>query len=186
MRAWLTPDSSLFSNPLDCRTLTIPGDLWLYVQGALEELAKDYNWEQFGDATPEETSQFFMEVLDNFSTSGCGSEGGVGMQSISTSEVEILNVNQTTNPTGIADIYVGDLPAEAQNASALYCRVVILADDYYELYVWDWPNAQQMYDISTYYLTMPLVMPINNGQIRIRLLSAPENYSLSVFLIGWW
>lgn len=108
------------------------------------------------------------------------------MQSISTSEAQILNVNQTTNPTGIADIYVGDLPEEAQNASAIYCRVVISADDYYELYVWDWPNAQQLYDITTYYLTMPIVMPINNGQIRIRLMSAPENYSLSVFLIGWW
>lgn len=181
----LTPDTSQFSESLICRKISLSGSLWSYVNIALEKLTKEYNWEQFGDATPEETAQYFIGIIDDMAQSGCDG-GGAGMQSISTSEAQILNVNQTTNPTGIADIYVGDLPEEAQNASAIYCRVVISADDYYELYVWDWPNAQQLYDITTYYLTMPIVMPINNGQIRIRLMSAPENYSLSVFLIGWW
>jgi microcystin-dependent protein len=36
------------------------------VTGALALLAESENWEEFGNATPEETSQFFSDIFDEF------------------------------------------------------------------------------------------------------------------------
>lgn len=79
MTAWLTPDVEQLTNPLDCRTISVPGDFWLYIQGALGELGKDYRWEQFGTASPGQMAQFFRDVLDGFSDSECGGGGMVFM-----------------------------------------------------------------------------------------------------------
>ena len=48
------------------RFINVPGSLWLYVVGALAELAYEYNWEKFGTATPEQMAQFFADILDDF------------------------------------------------------------------------------------------------------------------------
>lgn len=66
MLAWLTPDLSEFSNPQKERSITLPGDLFYLVTGAISQLAEAQNWEQFGDATPEETADFFLGVLEEY------------------------------------------------------------------------------------------------------------------------
>jgi len=51
--------------------MSIPGGLFRYVIGALEYLAKDNNWEGFGDMTPAETAEYFLDVIDNFQEEDC-------------------------------------------------------------------------------------------------------------------
>jgi microcystin-dependent protein len=43
--------------------------LWSYVTGALALLAEAENWEEFGDATPDDMAQFFTDVLDDYAMS---------------------------------------------------------------------------------------------------------------------
>lgn len=70
--AWLTPDIDQLSNPLTCRKISISGDLWLYLTGALELLADSNNWEQFGTATPEEIASYFRDAIDAYlNDDGC-------------------------------------------------------------------------------------------------------------------
>jgi microcystin-dependent protein len=68
-QAWLTPDESQLSESQVERTVRLPGSLWSYVTGALALLAEVENWEEFGDATPEDTAQFFADVLDDYAMS---------------------------------------------------------------------------------------------------------------------
>lgn len=70
--AWLTPDIGQLSNPLTCRKISISGDLWLYVSGALELLADSDNWEQFGSATPDDMANYFTDAIDAYlNDNGC-------------------------------------------------------------------------------------------------------------------
>lgn len=71
MLAWLTPDTGQFSESQDCRNLRLPGSLWSYVSGALLELTKAENWEQFGTATPDESSSFFLEFFSEYLMTNC-------------------------------------------------------------------------------------------------------------------
>jgi len=67
---WLTPDSP----PADfvCRRLFIPNNVdWIaIVSGALFPLIKDYNFEPYGAATPEETADVFSTMFDEYSLNG--------------------------------------------------------------------------------------------------------------------
>ena len=63
---YLTPDLVEFGSVADCRTVTLPLSLWYLVNGALQELTFPENWEMFGTATPEETADFFINVLDKY------------------------------------------------------------------------------------------------------------------------
>jgi microcystin-dependent protein len=69
MRAWLTPEESQLSESQVERTIRLPGSLWSYVTGALALLAEAENWEEFGDATPDDMAQFFADVLDDYAMS---------------------------------------------------------------------------------------------------------------------
>lgn len=69
MLAWLTPDSTDLIGDPRIRTIEIPGHLFSYISGALMMLAESENWEENGDATPEEMSQFFSDVFDEYATS---------------------------------------------------------------------------------------------------------------------
>jgi hypothetical protein len=69
MKAWLTPDAADLLETLDTRTIRVPGSLWLYVSGTLSLLCDSENWEQDGDATPEQMAQFFVDVVDEYLTS---------------------------------------------------------------------------------------------------------------------
>jgi len=68
---WLTPDSIPEGD--DCRPLSIPADSnWLaLVSGALTELTKPYNWQQFGSLTVDETVAKMQEIVDNYYSSPC-------------------------------------------------------------------------------------------------------------------
>ena len=63
---YLTPDT--LPGSTRCRALLIPDEkTWLaLVTGALSELTYEYNWEQFGTATPDETAQAFRDMLAAF------------------------------------------------------------------------------------------------------------------------
>jgi len=76
-QAWLTPDLTLLSAPVNCRTIHVPGDLWPYITGALLPLTYLTSWEQFGTATPEETAAFFEDVLTNHLSSMCAYIGEI-------------------------------------------------------------------------------------------------------------
>lgn len=63
MQAFLTPNSSLFSSASIGRCVSCPGELWYLIDGAMQALTMPYNWEQFGTATPEETAEYFTDLL---------------------------------------------------------------------------------------------------------------------------
>lgn len=65
--AWLTPDTTPTLSK--CRCLVIPDDpSWLaIVSGALVELTRAYNFEEFGSVTPQECADTFQAVFDEFS-----------------------------------------------------------------------------------------------------------------------
>lgn len=68
---YLTPDSAPTARV--CRMLEIPDDkFWMsLVTGALTTLLYEYNFEQFGTATPEEVVAVFQSMLDGFYASDC-------------------------------------------------------------------------------------------------------------------
>jgi len=68
---WLTPDSIPEGD--DCRPLSIPASSdWLaLVSGALTELTKPYNWQQFGALTVDETVAKMQEIVDAYYSSPC-------------------------------------------------------------------------------------------------------------------
>lgn len=68
---YLTPDT--IPTERVCRTLKIPADLDIVgaVSGALLELTKPYNWEQFGAVTPDEIAQEMVVMLNDYLESEC-------------------------------------------------------------------------------------------------------------------
>lgn len=74
---WLTPET--LPSVLLCRRLSIPSDLRLIaaVSGALSELTKAENWEQFGSQTPEDTAYAMMVMLNGYFESGVCMIGAV-------------------------------------------------------------------------------------------------------------
>lgn len=67
MLAWLTPDvSDLTGSQVVDRVISLPGSLFFLVTGAISLLSEENNWEQYGDATPAQMSQFFADVLDDY------------------------------------------------------------------------------------------------------------------------
>lgn len=71
MLAWLTPNSEQLSESRDCRTVRVPGSLWLYVSGSLLQLTHSYNWETSGTATPDDMADFFSQVFEEFLMGNC-------------------------------------------------------------------------------------------------------------------
>jgi len=69
--SWLTPNLSVLGAPGDCRTISLPGELWQYVTGALLPLSAPWNWEQYGDATPQEVADYFADIINNHLDSMC-------------------------------------------------------------------------------------------------------------------
>jgi hypothetical protein len=59
-RRFLTPDLDKLQAPLDTYVLYGSKELFYLVDGALSELTDINNWEVFGTATPEETTQYFL------------------------------------------------------------------------------------------------------------------------------
>lgn len=53
-----------------CRRFRIPGNLLANFMGALNVLALPFQWEQFGDLTPDEQSELYREIVDSYQE-GC-------------------------------------------------------------------------------------------------------------------
>lgn len=64
--AWHTPNASQLLENQEGRVISLPGSLWQFVSGALGELTRVELWEAAGDATPDETAQFFASVYEEF------------------------------------------------------------------------------------------------------------------------
>lgn len=64
MNAYLTPDAPS-GDPVG-RVLYIPDTLLPSVNGALQELAEEYNWEAFGDMTPEDAAYTCQLMLEDY------------------------------------------------------------------------------------------------------------------------
>lgn len=75
---YLTPDT--LPSDFICRTVLIPNHIdWLIiVNGALSELLKAENFEQFGSITPEETANKFEEMFFEFRDSECAPVTPIG------------------------------------------------------------------------------------------------------------
>lgn len=123
MRAWLTPSLEILSNPLECRRISVPGDLWYLVQGALELLCMEQNWEEYGGATSEEMAQYFMNVLDEFSQSECAEVGAV-FNWLDDINYDVINGFHSTS-INVFDLITENLPEEAREATALYVNVAM-------------------------------------------------------------
>jgi microcystin-dependent protein len=67
VKAFLTPDNTDLSSAIVRRCLCLPGELWYFVDGAVQELCEVSNWETFGDMTTAETAEYFRDVLDDWS-----------------------------------------------------------------------------------------------------------------------
>jgi len=72
-KGWLTPNSG--STEFQCRPVLIPLDDNLYfmaaVSGALLELTHVWNWEQYGDMTPEEAAGAMLELYIAYTEQTC-------------------------------------------------------------------------------------------------------------------
>lgn len=60
---FLTPNVTDLTSPNVRRFFVCPAELTKYLTGALDVLCHDYNWELFGDASTQETTELFEEVL---------------------------------------------------------------------------------------------------------------------------
>jgi len=75
-KGWLTPNSG--ATETICRPLLVPLDDQLFflaaVSGALLDLTRAYNWEQFGDMTPAEAAEVMQTLYDDYvaNTDDCG------------------------------------------------------------------------------------------------------------------
>lgn len=68
-RKWLTPDLPPESIGYVTRSIEVPETLISFVSGAFFLLTQAHNWEQEGDATPEDMEMLFLEVFENYSKS---------------------------------------------------------------------------------------------------------------------
>lgn len=75
---YLTPDT--LPSDFICRTVLIPNHIdWLIiVNGALSELLRSENFEQFGSITPEETADRFEQMFFEFRDSECAPVTPIG------------------------------------------------------------------------------------------------------------
>jgi len=99
---YLTPDS--IPEDDDCRPLSIPADsVWLALfGGALTELTKPYNWQQFGALTVEQTVAKMEEIINNWYSvpcAACTTPGGYRVIRINNSgRLEQLNESGEWEP----------------------------------------------------------------------------------------
>lgn len=66
---WITPDATGGGNIARC--LSVPPSLQPAVNGALQELLNEYNWEQVGNMTPAECVEAMTNVLSTYYESEC-------------------------------------------------------------------------------------------------------------------
>jgi len=101
---YLTPEE--IPEDDDCRPLSIPADSnWLaIVSGALTELTKKYNWQQFGSVTVDEAVARMQEMVDAYYAGGCEDcalpEGEGILRLDDEGHIQQLIDGEWTEPTG--------------------------------------------------------------------------------------
>lgn len=183
---YLTPSTEALASSPSCRTITVGGELWYLVTGALDELSKAYRWEQHGTATPEQMAAYFMDVLDSYNGSSCG---GAGMEFIDTASVTLFS--ETISYTGgqAKVVLVTDLPTEAQEASAVYLQIDVTASGSPAgdlIVAGNFAFARQNVRMVSGVVTAQLLCPLFTGGIRFSM-NAPPPFTLtwSAKLVGW-
>lgn len=182
---YLTPDSGDLIAPLMCRQIEASGELFFYISGALAELEKEHNWEQFGTATPSEMADYFKDINDNYINSVCG--GSSGMQSISGITVNLFgDYSFTGNIT--RSITHASLPQDAQQATAIYVNMTLnstLGQSAY-IYVTDGAHARQFFrPVGTQDIVYSFLCPMSNGASVFRAFPSGGTMSWTCNLIGW-
>jgi len=85
------------------------------ILGAAQELAKEYNWYQWGDMTPEEAAEAFREIVNQAPYDTCGCQYPNGSRVLRLSEigrVEQLTDGDWTDPTD--DYEIPPVPARTE------------------------------------------------------------------------
>jgi len=145
--AWLTGDT--IPETTTCRVIRIPDDPTFRraLSGALLELTKAENWEQFGTLTPEEQASAFLDALWTFETDKCETVN----YPIHT-QVSMLHATQVSgNGTLALATFAGwggyylryATPANGQSIQTSF----YLAKGSYNVYFWGWrANTQGKLD----------------------------------------
>jgi len=116
---YLTPED--FGDGNTCRPLSIPSTpAWLaLVSGALDELTKTYNWEQFGALTVDECVERMQLMIDDYYDAACNDcvipEGGEIIRLGEDGHIEVLEGGEWVIPEG-GDYYIPP-PEEREGGS---------------------------------------------------------------------
>lgn len=125
---YLTPDE--IPEDDDCRPLFIPASTdWLaFFGGALTELTKPYNWQQFGSVTVAETVAKMQEIIDAWYTDGCEDcnipTGGSVIRINVDGKIEILTGGEWVIPTE-GDYYIP--PPDAREGGTSQDQICLAA-----------------------------------------------------------
>lgn len=111
-KGWLTPDSPA-SEEIECRAILIPSNLEFIgaVNGALLELTKAYNWEQFGTMTPAEAAAIMYDAWLVYVESVCAGKFAKGWRVNYDGRVQYTENNAETWTAADEDVW---LPTEAR------------------------------------------------------------------------
>lgn len=186
MLAWLTPNVADLSAPDATRALTVPNELWPFVSGALYLLTLEHNWEQSGTATPEDMSQLFLEMLNNFNEITVGGT----MNFITTSTHQLVSYNGSSANV-VFPIYDADLPTEAQGASVILVGVELqrlTGVTVQQLRMSDQANKPfyTIYDTQNSEVTKgQYLLPMRSGGALFRLTGSGNTAFFEVDLLGW-
>lgn len=118
-----TPDIELLNESPDCRQITVSGDLWYLVTGALSELEKVWNWEEVGTATAQEVTEYFKNAIDDYSQSVCAS-GAM----FNNANEQVLVSEQGTNISSFG-ITLASLPTGIVAGTAVLLQVTTTGSD---------------------------------------------------------
>jgi len=186
MRAWLTPDLSELEEVQVCRQIVVPVPLLPYVNGALELLAKESNWELYGDATPEQMAQAFMNIIDETAVSECVDEM---IRTDSAAPMQLFN----QSGTGQADIIINQasLPSDMQGCLAVLISLQWTSSGQMQARLSTQNNRAISYQTLNDYAAsgdVQVVCPMNatGGKVRVDALNSGASWNMSAYLVGAW
>jgi len=195
---YLTPDS--IPEETDCRSLLIPASTdWLaIVSGALTELTKTWNWQQFGSVTVDEAVDAMQAMIDLYylgCSGGCElPEGGEIIRIGEDGRIEVLTDGEWVTPTE-GDYYIP--PPEAREGGTEQDQVCLAAENavnvletLYESLSDSWNNDLDEAEAVTAFIATAVgavgfaFAPITFGIVAFALPIFAGMYALLEFLIA--